>query len=128
LCLLQESDPMKATRLVLPLVLLAATLGGTARGDAKPDAKPVARMVYYTGKVQGVGFRASAVEISRDYTVTGWVKNLADGRVQLLAEGQKEAVEAFLKAIRTHWKDNIEKEDVQEQTASGKYKKFEIEP
>jgi acylphosphatase len=118
---------MKQIGLVLSLLLLTAGVGGTARADAKPDPKPVARMVYYTGKVQGVGFRATAVEISGNYPVTGWVKNLADGRVQLLAEGPKESVEAFLKAIRMHWKDNIEKEEAEELKASGKYKKFEIE-
>jgi acylphosphatase len=118
---------MSPARLLLSVVLLAAAVGGTALADGKPDTKLVGRMVYYTGKVQGVGFRATAVDIARDYPVTGWVKNLADGRVQLLAEGPKESVEAFLKAIRTHWKDNIEKEDVQEQAAGGKYKKFEIE-
>jgi acylphosphatase len=118
---------MSRFRLVLPFVLLLAAVGGTARGDAKPDTKPVARMVYYTGKVQGVGFRATAVGIARDYPVTGWVKNLADGRVQLVVEGPKESVEAFLKAVRTHWKDNIEKEEVEEPKVSGKYKRFEIE-
>jgi acylphosphatase len=117
---------MNPTRLVLLLLVVAAVVSA-ARADAKPDAKPVARMVYYTGKVQGVGFRATAVDIARDYPVTGWVKNLADGRVQLLAEGPKESVEAFLKEVRTHWKDNIEKEDVREQSAAGKYKKFGIE-
>ena len=120
---------MSPSRLLPLLLVPAAALAGTAaRGDAGPDGKPVARMVYYSGKVQGVGFRAIAVDIARDYPVTGWVKNLADGRVQLLVEGPKESVDAFLKAVRTRWKDNIEKEDVQEKSASGKYKKFEIEP
>ena len=50
--------------------------------------------------MQGVGFRATAVMIARDYPVAGWVKNLADGRVQLLVEGPQEAIDKFLKAIR----------------------------
>ena len=83
---------MNRTSLVLSFVLLTAVLGARAHGDAKPDAKPVARMVYYTGKVQGVGFRATAVDIAKDYPVTGWVKNLPDGRVQLLVEGPEDAV------------------------------------
>jgi acylphosphatase len=117
---------MRPSRTACLVMVLALGAGPAAAEDAKAPAKPVARVVYYSGQVQGVGFRATAVEIARDYPVTGWVKNLADGRVQLLAEGPKESVEAFLKAVRMHWKDNIEKEQVEEQAASGKYTKFEI--
>ena len=97
-------------------------------GDA-PDAAPKpakACMVHYTGRVQGVGFRFTAVEIAQDYPVTGWVKNLPDGRVRLLAEGAPEAVDKFLKAIRAHWGDAIEKEEVESQTPGGKFRGFEI--
>jgi acylphosphatase len=90
------------------------------------DAVKKARMVYYSGKVQGVGFRATVAEIAKDYPVTGWVKNLADGRVQLLVEGPEADVDKFLKAVRTRWKDNIEKEQSEKQTVGGKYKSFEV--
>jgi acylphosphatase len=114
-------------RFFLAACLGAVLMSGRLSAEgAQATAKPAARMVYYTGQVQGVGFRATAVDIAGDYPVTGWVKNLADGRVQLLVEGPKESVEAFLKAIRTHWKDNIEKEQVEEPAATGKYTKFEI--
>jgi acylphosphatase len=89
--------------------------------------QPVARLVHYSGRVQGVGFRATAVEISRDYAVTGWVKNLDDGRVELLVEGPEKAVADFLAAVRARWPKNIDKEEVEERPASGKYKTFEIE-
>jgi arylsulfatase A-like enzyme/acylphosphatase len=97
-----------------------------AKLDAKYTGAPAARMVHYSGEVQGVGFRATAERIARDYPVTGFVKNLADGRVQLLSEGPADAVEAFLKAIRTRWKDNIKKEETKEQPVSGKYKEFKV--
>jgi acylphosphatase len=83
-------------------------------------------MVYYTGKVQGVGFRATTAEIARAYPITGWVKNLDDGRVQLLAEGPEEAVDKFLKNVHARWKDNIDKEEIKKQEASGKYKSFDV--
>src|SRR2546427_5327769 len=91
------------------------------------DDKPAKGcMVYYSGKVQGVGFRATTAEIARDSPVTGWVKNLADGRVQLLVEGPQDAVDKFLNAVRTRWKDNIDKEEIGKQTVTGKYKSFEV--
>jgi acylphosphatase len=100
---------------------LAATTG------EKEREKPMrATMVNYSGKVQGVGFRMTAVMIARDYPVSGWVKNLADGRVQLLVEGPEDQVVKFLKAIRDHWKDEIEKEESEDQKPTGKFKRFEI--
>jgi acylphosphatase len=83
-------------------------------------------MVHYSGRVQGVGFRATVVDIARDHPVTGWVKNLADGRVQLLVEGKEEDVKKFLLAIRTRWKKNIEKEQTEEKTPTGKYQSFGV--
>jgi acylphosphatase len=119
------------------LVLMVVSLGvaGVRSADPEPPpkkkkedykGKPAARHVFYTGRVQGVGFRATAEEIARDYPVTGWVKNLNDGRVELLAEGPGDAVEDFLKAIRGRWKKNIEKQQIEERPVSDKYKKFAV--
>ena len=85
-----------------------------------------AKSVFYSGLVQGVGFRATVAAIARDYPVTGWVKNLPDGRVEMLVEGSEEDIGKFLKAIRVRWKDNIEKERMEEQAASGRFKRFEV--
>jgi acylphosphatase len=115
--------PVPGIPLVAVLLLLAAGAHGADEKDKKPQT---ARMVHYTGKVQGVGFRATAVEIARDFPVTGWVKNLADGRVQLLVEGPEDAVEKFLDKVRTRWKKNIDKEQVEKPEVSGKYKAFDI--
>ncbi len=68
------------------------------------------RKVYYGGRVQGVGFRYSVKQIASGYEVTGWVRNLPDGRVELAVSGAHEEVEAFIEAIseshlRTHIKE-----------------------
>ena len=56
-------------------------------------------IVHYSGRVQGVGFRATVRQIACGYDVTGTVRNLADGRVELIAEGAKAELKAFLEGI-----------------------------
>ena len=54
----------------------------------------------YEGKVHGVGFRAEILSLAKGYEVTGWVKNLPDGRVELFASGDTSEVDDFLLGIR----------------------------
>ena len=56
--------------------------------------------VVYDGYVQGVGFRWTTKDIARGYDITGWVRNLADGRVELQVAGEEEEVAAFLQTVR----------------------------
>jgi acylphosphatase len=73
----------------------------------------MAKRVYYAGLVQGVGFRATTVSIARGHPgVRGWVRNLADGRVELLADGHTTAVERFLAEVRSYLAERIEAEDI----------------
>ena len=57
-------------------------------------------MNLYAGRVQGVGFRYTARTVALGFEVTGTVRNLDDGRVELVAEGAREELEGFLQAIR----------------------------
>jgi acylphosphatase len=57
--------------------------------------------VHYSGRVQGVGFRATVRNIARGFDVTGTARNLPDGRVELIAEGEKAEVAAFLEGVAT---------------------------
>ena len=54
----------------------------------------------YSGHVQGIGFRYAVKRLTTSFEVTGTVRNLPDGRVELAAEGAKEELEAFLEAVR----------------------------
>ena len=56
--------------------------------------------IFYSGSVQGVGFRYSVRSVATGFEVTGVVKNLPDGRVELVAEGAKAELEAFRQGIR----------------------------
>jgi acylphosphatase len=89
-------------------------------------AATVARMVYYSGQVQGVGFRATTVHLAQGYAVNGWVRNMADGRVQLWAEGSAEVVDAFLQAVRIYWHDYLSGEECREQAVNGRLSGFTI--
>lgn len=56
--------------------------------------------VVYNGHVQGVGFRYTVKSLAPGFELTGTVRNLSDGRVELLAEGEKSELKAFQEAIR----------------------------
>ena len=56
--------------------------------------------VLYAGRVQGVGFRYTAKAIATGFEITGIIRNLNDGRVELVAEGSKDELESFQTAIR----------------------------
>jgi acylphosphatase len=56
--------------------------------------------VYYSGHVQGVGFRYTVKSTAAGFEITGTVRNLTDGRVELIAEGVRDELEAFRTAIR----------------------------
>jgi acylphosphatase len=88
--------------------------------------EPVARLVRYSGGVQGVGFRATTASMARQHPVTGYVKNLPDGRVELFAEGKADAVAAFLQAVRSYWKHHIYGEQIEDQPPTAKYRRFDI--
>ena len=55
--------------------------------------------VFFTGHVQGVGFRYTTLQVAKEFEVAGFVKNLPDGRVQLEAEGSQRDVAAFIAAV-----------------------------
>ncbi|MGA2788149.1 MAG: acylphosphatase [Verrucomicrobiota bacterium] len=56
--------------------------------------------ILYTGQVQGIGFRYTAKTVAAGFEVTGTVRNLPDGHVELIAEGDRAELEAFQDAIR----------------------------
>lgn len=69
--------------------------------------------VFYEGNVQGVGFRYTVKQIAKGFDITGSVRNLRDGRVELIAQGDEEEVRAFFDAIteselRAHIKNQRE--------------------
>jgi acylphosphatase len=61
----------------------------------------VAKQIFYSGRVQGVGFRYTTKKLATEFDVTGWVRNLPDGRVELLViADDEEEVQAFLTELQ----------------------------
>ncbi len=83
--------------------------------------------VFFTGRVQGVGFRYSTVQVAKEFEVTGFVKNLADGRVQLEAQGGKAEVDAFVKAVEERMHGFIRKTERSVRKGAAQFQGFQIQ-
>jgi acylphosphatase len=84
-------------------------------------------IVYYSGRVQGVGFRYTVKSLTPGFDVAGNVRNLPDGRVELVAEGAREELDAFRQAIRESGLGRlIQREEESWSEASGTFRGFEI--
>lgn len=82
--------------------------------------------VVYSGRVQGVFFRATAQDLSRDHVVVGYVRNLPAGTVELEAEGQPGEVDAFLSAVARHFAGQITHAEQTDVAVRGDETAFEI--
>lgn len=72
---------------------------------------------WFEGRVQGVGFRYQTTGVAKGFEVSGWVKNLPDGRVHLYAEGEEDEVLAFQKEVVSELECYIR--DVEIKTGTG---------
>ena len=81
---------------------------------------------WVSGHVQGVFFRATTEQVSRQFAVTGRVKNLPDGRVWIFAEGTKSEVQAFLAQVSEVKKDNITEVRTEMATGPRKHGEFAV--
>lgn len=81
----------------------------------------------FKGRVQGVGFRFNTLMMARKFPVTGYVRNLEDGSVELEAEGEEKVLENFLNAVResslSRYIETLENNWFE---AEGRWKNFEI--
>ena len=83
--------------------------------------------VFYSGRVQGVGFRYTAREVACGYELTGFVRNLPDGRVELVVEAEENEAKAYLDGLQqSALAGHIRAADVHWLPATGEFVRFEI--
>jgi acylphosphatase len=96
-------------------------------GGSAEAGRQERRTVYYTGHVQGVGFRYAARTVAQRYDVTGFVRNLDDRRVQIVVEGRADEIDGFLKRLADEMGRYIRHVDMSTSEANGEFERFEIE-
>lgn len=82
--------------------------------------------VYFTGRVQGVGFRYQTAQAAKEYEVSGFVMNLSDGRVQMEVEGEAREVESFVTAVGDRMTGFIRKTERNKALRPPRFKGFMI--
>ena len=91
------------------------------------SAQKIRKHVYLSGRVQGVGFRAFTVRKAQKLNINGWVKNLADGRVEAVLAGKKNNIKKMLELIQQGPSfaevDNIE---VENEVYQDEYNGFDV--
>jgi len=95
-------------------------------GHSEDQPPIVCRRILFRGRVQGVGFRYTAYSLARRCPITGFVKNLPDGRVELVIEGTESDVEAYAGRLAERMGDNIDGCGVDELPSTGSFRHFEI--
>ncbi len=81
---------------------------------------------YFSGHVQGVGFRYSTAQIAKGYEVTGFVRNLADGRVELDIEGEKSECQQMLASVVDELDAYVRKTESSDGTRAKSFTTFKI--
>lgn len=109
------------------MVIMASPANSGPGPEAALAMKRCRMHIFYSGRVQGVGFRYTARTVAAGFEVTGFVRNRPEGRVELAAEGTREELEAFRQAIRESGLDHfIRDEAVTWGEATGEFRGFEI--
>ena len=99
-------------------------------GESSRSQAPVsgeARLhVYFSGRVQGVGFRYTARALAHQFGVAGFVRNLADGRVELEVEGPRERLRDYLEELQQEFRHYLQGQEARWLTPTGSYQHFEV--
>ena len=112
------------------MITLKATVKPLEDAIMQVDDEHLCLHVFVSGKVQGVFFRAYTRDKALELGLTGWVRNLSDGRVEVMAEGPKEKLEQLLQWLKTKGSplSRVEQVNYEWLKPTGTFKSFEIAP
>lgn len=82
--------------------------------------------ILFSGRVHGVGFRLTAYSIANRHKIFGWVKNIPEGKVEILAQGKQENIDLFLNSINDFFKHHIDDYNVKQVISEEKYSDFQV--
>lgn len=94
--------------------------------DVKDNATLHRRTCYFSGRVQGVGFRYTVHNLAMPHNISGYVRNLPDGRVELVMEGPDQDMEHLLDAIRQKMNHYIRRVDMRDEPPTHAFRGFAI--
>ena len=84
--------------------------------------------MIYSGAVQGVGFRFTTQRKAKELHLTGWVRNLSDGRVEILAEGPREKIQDLADHLQEYFGPDIHSQEIEFLNPQGRFSDFLISP
>lgn len=82
--------------------------------------------VFYSGGVQGIGFRFTARDIAVKLGICGWIKNLCNDGVEIIAEADEETLKTFLESIKEYFSDYIANTEIEWKEPAMEFKDFKI--
>ncbi|MDI6449762.1 acylphosphatase [Anaerobaca lacustris] len=86
----------------------------------------IAKHIIFTGRVQGVGFRYTTYRIARGYDVAGFVRNLSDGTVEMLAQGPADEVDCCIQEVQDSFAGYIQDARIEQIPCNPRYSDFGI--
>lgn len=82
--------------------------------------------IVYKGRVQGIGFRFTVERVALNFGIVGWVKNLANGNVEVVAQADEETMKNFLNTVRGYFMRYLEDEQISTSEATENFNDFQI--
>jgi len=82
--------------------------------------------IYFFGRVQGVGFRHTCQSVAGHHAVSGWVRNLPDGSVEMIVEGQSSLIRAYVEEVCTSTHGRVDDKQVLKSDATGEFESMTI--
>jgi acylphosphatase len=86
----------------------------------------IAKIITFTGRVQGVGFRFTARRAAQRRQLTGYVRNIPNGSVEMIAQGRDEEIDDCIQDIKEYFSGYIKEAKIEEIPFDSKYTDFEI--